>query len=47
LWDLVISCFCGKKVVPYKIATGKKTVEESIYNAELWHQIKEYAIKKG
>jgi predicted ABC-type ATPase len=33
--------------VPYKITTGVKKTEKSIYNAELWHQIKEYAIKKG
>lgn len=32
--------------VPYKIITGNKKVEKSIYNAELWRQIKEYVVKK-
>jgi predicted ABC-type ATPase len=32
--------------IPYKITTGNKKVEKSIYNAELWHQITEYVIKK-
>ena len=29
-----------------KIATGSKKVPKSIYNAEIWQQISEYAFKK-
>jgi len=32
--------------IPNTIASGNKSVENSIYNAEIWHQIKEYAFKK-
>jgi predicted ABC-type ATPase len=31
---------------PDTIASGNKSVENSIYNAEIWQQIKEYAFKK-
>jgi predicted ABC-type ATPase len=31
---------------PNTIASGNKNIENSIYNAEIWHQIKNHALKK-